>query len=774
MLLLLLAPVCALGQNCPSGFTTSGGCGVSFIGTGGKAWAVVGSNQGTTPGLVGSSVQLIQVPPNGHLALSMIYQSLVNVQSFTWTTTFTGDGHNIAFMIENANNLGHGSPFDGLNMSAGAGCEGGFFQAFGPSPNNIIVINLDSANPISGTTFTYSNAQVYQSQQDPCNPPYVSGYPTTKLSTFPVPLNSPPSSQLTSTGDTYSTTISYDGTNLNLCLYDVTLANGSCSSGTSGTGVYFQKTWTAVNIPSMVGGNTAYIGFTGGSNSDAPTSLYINSSVYTVNTPPSSPTLSTYTTTANAGASYATAPVFTPAAGSYSGTQSVTISNSTSGSYFCYILAASTPSVFPWPDSVGGCPVGTLYTGPISVASTQTLYAVAGTSQFIGLPSAQVSGAYVIGTPTAATPTFSPAAGTYTSPQSVTIACTTPSNTIYYTTDGSTPTTGSTVYMTPVSVGSSLTMRAICTAPGYSTSAVGSAAYTLNLTAATPTFNPVAGTYPSAQSVVIASTTAGATICYTTDGTTPAAATPGTCSRGNTYSGAVSVATSLTMQAIATESGYTNSAVASAVYTISPPVANTPTFTPPGGPYTSPQTVTLASASPSGAATICYTTDGSTPTAPTPGTCGHGATYSTPITVSVSETIMAIATEVGFVNSSVGSATYVISIPTVANPTFTPAPVTLSSPFTVTLATTTPGATLCYTVNGSAPTATAGVCGGGSTTYTTPISITSGNYFIQAIGSEAGYNNSGLAAGNFGVITISVEVTLANVVVGPKVVFGGN
>ena len=38
---------------------------------------------------------------------------------------------------------------------------------------------------------------------------------------------------------------------------------------------------------------------------------------------------------------------------------------------------------------------------------------------------------------------------------------------------------------------------------------------------ATPTFSPAAGTYSSAQTVTISTTTGGATIRYTTDGTTP-------------------------------------------------------------------------------------------------------------------------------------------------------------------------------------------------------------------------------------------------------------
>lgn len=88
-------------------------------------------------------------------------------------------------------------------------------------------------------------------------------------------------------------------------------------------------------------------------------------------------------------------------------------------------------------------------------------------------------------------------------------------------------------------------------------------------TAATPTANPVAGTYSSAQSVTLSTSTSGATLCYTTDGTSPAASTPGTCSAGTTYSSAISVSSSLTIKALATESGYLNSGLLTAAYTIS-------------------------------------------------------------------------------------------------------------------------------------------------------------------------------------------------------------
>ena len=168
-------------------------------------------------------------------------------------------------------------------------------------------------------------------------------------------------------------------------------------------------------------------------------------------------------------------------------------------------------------------------------------------------------------TPTAATPTFSPAAGTYASAQSVTISDTTSGATIYYTTDGSTPSASSTKYAAAISVTSSETIQAIAVASGYADSAVASATYTLQQsTAATPTFSPAAGTFTAAQSVTISDTTSGASIYYTTDSSTPTTSS-------TKYTGAISVSTTTTIKAMAAASGYNNSAVASATYTINLP-----------------------------------------------------------------------------------------------------------------------------------------------------------------------------------------------------------
>jgi hypothetical protein len=243
---------------------------------------------------------------------------------------------------------------------------------------------------------------------------------------------------------------------------------------------------------------------------------------------------------------------------------------------------------------------------------------------------------------TVATPVFSPKAGIYTSAQSVTITDATTGAAIYYTTNGTAPTTASTLYTGPVTVSSTETLKVVAVASGYSNSSVVTAPYTI--AAATPVLSPKAGIYTSAQSVAITDATTGAAIYYTTDGTAPT-------TTSSLYTGPVTVSSTETLKVIAVASGYSNSAVVTAAYTIA---AATPVLSPKAGVYTSAQSVTITDAT-TGAA-IYYTTDGTTPTT-------ASTLYTGPVTVSSTETLRAIAVASSSSNSAVMTATYNIAAP---------------------------------------------------------------------------------------------------------------
>jgi hypothetical protein len=80
----------------------------------------------------------------------------------------------------------------------------------------------------------------------------------------------------------------------------------------------------------------------------------------------------------------------------------------------------------------------------------------------------------------AATPTFAPKAGKYSAAQTVAISDAIPGAVIYYTTDGSTPTTSSPVYSAPITVSSTETLKADALASGYRRSLVAAGTYTIN------------------------------------------------------------------------------------------------------------------------------------------------------------------------------------------------------------------------------------------------------------------------------------------------------
>jgi len=232
----------------------------------------------------------------------------------------------------------------------------------------------------------------------------------------------------------------------------------------------------------------------------------------------------------------------------------VTIKDATAGATIYYTTNGTTPTT-----------ASTKYTGAIKVSESETLKAIAAATNHTSSP--VTSAAYTLKTLTAAaTPAFSVVAGVYAPGQTVKITDATPGATIYYTKNGTTPTTASTKYAGPITVDSSQTIKAIASAANYKGSEVASALYRIAPPVATPKFSVSSGTYNSTQTVKITDAVAGAEILYTTTGTTAT-------SKWTVYTGPITVRASETITAIASHNGYSVSAKATAAYKVTTPQA---------------------------------------------------------------------------------------------------------------------------------------------------------------------------------------------------------
>ncbi|HTS09520.1 MAG TPA: chitobiase/beta-hexosaminidase C-terminal domain-containing protein, partial [Candidatus Eisenbacteria bacterium] len=112
----------------------------------------------------------------------------------------------------------------------------------------------------------------------------------------------------------------------------------------------------------------------------------------------------------------------------------------------------------------------------LAISTTTTVKAIASGGGYVSSNVAVAT--YIIA---ANNPTFSPGSGTYPTAQNVTISDTTAGVTIYYTTNGSIPTTSSTPCSNPcsITVATSETVKAIAAGNGISQSGVAFATYTI-------------------------------------------------------------------------------------------------------------------------------------------------------------------------------------------------------------------------------------------------------------------------------------------------------
>jgi hypothetical protein len=97
----------------------------------------------------------------------------------------------------------------------------------------------------------------------------------------------------------------------------------------------------------------------------------------------------------------------------------------------------------------------------------------------------------------AATPKLSPAPGTFTYAQTVSLSDTTPGAVIHYTTNGTTPTASSPKYTAAIDIDATTTIRAIAVAGGFGNSAVVAGTYTIKIP------EPSALSYPATPPLLV-------------------------------------------------------------------------------------------------------------------------------------------------------------------------------------------------------------------------------------------------------------------------------
>ena len=156
--------------------------------------------------------------------------------------------------------------------------------------------------------------------------------------------------------------------------------------------------------------------------------------------------------------------------------------------------------------------------------------------------------------------TFSPASGAYYYGESITINASNKEH-IYYTTDGTTPTTSSPEYTAPLTLTSSMTLKAL--AVKGVTEKTGSIDYTLKAPEA-PTFDVAAGAVAENTPLTITIGEGGSTVVYTIDGSDPTA-------ESAVYSDPIAIDNALTIKACTMDAGNNLSSVTSATYTLTLP-----------------------------------------------------------------------------------------------------------------------------------------------------------------------------------------------------------
>ena len=247
----------------------------------------------------------------------------------------------------------------------------------------------------------------------------------------------------------------------------------------------------------------------------------------------------------------------------------------------------------------------------------------------------------------AATPVFTPPAGTYTAAQNVAMTTTSPGAVIRYTTNNTEPNGDSTQYTTPLAIGAATIVRAATFHGSMATSATAVAIYAFNFPAGgAPAFDPAPGTFIGSAAVTMTAAP-GATIRYTVDGSDPVATS-------TTYTAPVAVAATTTLKAKSFQPAQLPSPTTTGVYTIQLAL---PTLSPVGGSVPVGQLVTLGHADP--AVTLRYTIDGTDPVGD--GSADAVVAPGATVTINSGLTLKVLAAKAGCTSSAISTGVYTVT-----------------------------------------------------------------------------------------------------------------
>ena len=171
--------------------------------------------------------------------------------------------------------------------------------------------------------------------------------------------------------------------------------------------------------------------------------------------------------------------------------------------------------------------------------------------------------------------TASPVGGVYTTAQSVQLSSNDSTAEVFYTTDGSDPSSSSSRYTGPIAVTGEgrTTVKFLAVRPDGSTSPIGTEVYQIDSVAPSLTASLAGGSFAGPQSVSLETDDPTASIFYTTDGSTPSLdSTP--------YTGPITIPRNLTLKARAVDPAGNNSGVRSWTFAIALPGSSLTLLTP--------------------------------------------------------------------------------------------------------------------------------------------------------------------------------------------------